>query len=96
MTLTLESGSEVVIVEGDLGGGAVVEVGQSEVLEGEVGVGLGGDGTHARRGRRDRRSDRQELGGHSDAPRLTVVGPGHDRERHVPKHSGREGRANAA
>jgi hypothetical protein len=71
-------------VEGDLRGGAVVEVRQPEVLEGEVGVGLRGDGADPGRRCRHGGPDGQELGGHGDAPRRTVVGPGHDREGHVP------------
>ena len=71
-------------VEGDLRGRAVVEVGQPEVLEGQVGVRLRGDGADPGRRCRHGGPDRQELGGHGDAPRLAVVGPGHDRESHVP------------
>ena len=71
-------------VEGDLRGRAVVEVRQPEVLEGEVGVGLRGDGADPGCRCRHGGPDGQELRGDGDAPGLAVVGPGHDREGHAP------------
>ncbi len=69
------------------GGGAGVEVGERQALVGHVGVGLGGDRADPRDGRGHRGSHREELGGDGDTPGLTVVGPGHDRERHAPETS---------
>jgi hypothetical protein len=65
-------------------GRALVEVGERETLVGHVGVGLGRDGTDAGDRGRHRRTDGQELRGNGHAPRLTVGGAGHDRERHGP------------
>ena len=60
-----------------------VEVGERQSLVGDVGVGLGGDGTHAGHGGRHGGPDGQELRGHGHPPGLSVGGPGHDRERHA-------------
>ena len=69
-------------LQGDRGGGAVVEVGERQALVGDVGVGLGGDGADPGHGGRHGGPDGQELGGDGHAPRLAVGGPGHDREGH--------------
>jgi len=71
-------------VERDLGGGALVEMGQAEVLVGEVGVRLGRDGADLGRRRRYGGPDGQELRRDGDPPGVAVVGPGHDGEGHVP------------
>ena len=52
----------------DRGGRPLVQVGQGEALVGHVRLGLGGDGTDPCHGRRDGRSDGQELRGHGHAP----------------------------
>ncbi len=65
------------------GGRALVEVGEGEPLVGDVGVGLGGDRADLGHGGRHHRPDGQELGGDGHPPRLSVVGPGHDREGHA-------------
>ena len=75
-------------VQRDRRGRPVVEVTEREELVGDVGVGLGRDGADTGHGRRDGRADGEELGGHGDAPRLAVVGAGHDRERHGADPSG--------
>ena len=67
-----------------LGGGPVVEVGQGEELPRHVGLGLGRDGAHPGDRGGDGGADGEELGGDGHAPRLAVVGPGHDREGHGP------------
>ena len=69
--------------QGHRGGGAVVEMRERQALVGDVGVGLGGDGTHLRDGGRYDGADGQELGGDGDTPRLTVGGASHDGERHA-------------
>ena len=66
----------------DRGGRAVVEVGERLALVGDVGVGLGGDRADAGHRGRYGGADGEELGGHGHPPRLSVGGPGHDRERH--------------
>ena len=71
----------------DRRGRPVVEVGQGQALVGDVGVGLGGD--RADPGHRGGYGgpDREELRGDGHPPRLSVGGPGHDRERHGPHDS---------
>ena len=70
-------------------GRPVVEVGQGQALVGHVGVRLGRD--RADSGHRGRYGgpDREELRRHRHPPRLSVFGPGHDRERHGPHDSER-------
>ena len=72
----------------DLGGRAVVEVGQREALVGDVGVGLGGDRADPGHRGGHRGAHGEELGGDGDAPGLTVGGAGDDREGHGQHPSG--------
>ena len=69
-------------LQGDHGGGAVVEVGERLALVGDVGVGLGGDRADPGDRGRDGRPDGQELRGDGHAPGLAVGGAGHDGEGH--------------
>ena len=69
--------------QGHRRGGPVVEVRERQPLVGDVGVGLGGDGTDLRHGGRYDGTDGQELRGDGDTPRLTVGGASHDGERHA-------------
>ena len=71
----------------DRRGRAVVEVGQGLALVGDVGVRLGGDGADPGHRGRYGGPDGEELRRHGHAPRLSVGGPGHDRERHGPHDS---------
>ena len=79
-------------LERDRGVRAVVEVGESLALVGDVRLGLGRDRPDPGDRRRHRGAHREELGCHRHPPRLAVVGPGHDRERHVCTFAGREAR----
>ena len=63
--------------------GALPEVGEGRGLVGHVDPGLGGHRAHAGAGSGDRRAHGEVLGRDGDAPGPTVVGAGHDRERHV-------------
>jgi len=69
-------------LQGDRGGGPLVEVGEREALVRDVRIGLGGDRADTGDGGRHDCAHGQELGGDGNAPRLAVGGPRHDGERH--------------